>query len=143
VSDLFDGMRRARILIPDATPLSLLGLIGPQALNWLFVTGAQVWVADMVREEATRAPEPEDDKRAQHRLVIARWFADNAHRLHIQRTDEGDEYRKAMEAWSRVPGRPRELKPSRKGRGERSLLQALDGVEKFTAAGGSRHRPRR
>ncbi len=34
--------RRPRLLIPDNTPLSLLAMIGADALDWLFVPGAEV-----------------------------------------------------------------------------------------------------
>ena len=109
MTDLFAGMRRARILIPDNTPLSLLAMIGPQALDWLFVPGAEVWVTDMVKEEALRDPDQGDDQREQHRNDIANWFIRNERRIHVQPTDEGEEYRKAMSAWRRVPGMPSEL----------------------------------
>ena len=44
-----DIARRSRILIPDTTPLSLLALIGSDALDWLFVPNADVWISDMVK----------------------------------------------------------------------------------------------
>lgn len=133
--DLFEGMRRARILIPDNTPLSLLSAVGREALDWLFVTGAEVWVTDLVFEEAMRAPDDGSDPRAAQRRDLAEWFEANRHRIRIQGTDEGDEYRKAMEAWRKVPGSPIELKPSWRNRGEKSVLQILDGVEKILASG--------
>jgi hypothetical protein len=132
MSDLFDGMRRSRILIPDNTPLSLLAMIGQAALDWLFTPGAEVWVTDMVREEALRDPDADADQREAHRRDIATWFERNKHRIHVLKTDEGEEYRKAMENWKRAGSSP-ETKPSWKGRGERSLLQVLDGVEKLVA----------
>jgi hypothetical protein len=89
----------------------------------------------MVREEATRAPDPGGDHRARQRKVIADWFERNAARLHIQETEEGAEYRKAMEAWRLVPGAPLALKPAWKGRGERSILEVLDGVERMAERG--------
>jgi hypothetical protein len=104
-SDIFKGMRRARLLIPDNTPLSLLALIGQDALDWLFKPGAEVWVTDMIKEEALRDPD-DDDQRTEHRRAIAEWFVRNEERIHIQPTDEGNEYRKAMEAWRLVPGMP-------------------------------------
>jgi len=58
MTDIFVGMRKARILVPDNTPLSLLAMIGKQALDWLFTPGAEVWVTDMVREQALREPDP-------------------------------------------------------------------------------------
>lgn len=129
-----DIERRSRILIPDTTPLSLLALIGSDALDWLFVPGADVWVTDMVREEAVRDPDPGDDRRLSHRAVLQQWFAGNANRIHIKPTREGEEYAKAMTNW-RLAGSKPELKPSWKGRGERSILQVLEAVESVLADG--------
>ena len=125
MNDLFVGMRKARILIPGNTPLSLLAMVGPEALDWLFVPGAEVWVTDMVRREALRDPPEGGDQRELHRRDIINWFERNKHLIHEQPTDEGEEYRKAMEAW-RLAGMPKELKPSWKGRGERSVLEVLE-----------------
>ena len=135
MTDIFAAVRRTRILIPDNTPLSLLAMIGTEALDWLFVPGGEVWVTDMVKEEAIRRPDEDEDQRELHRADLAAWFAANVDRIHVQPTDEGQEYRKAMEAWRRVPSSPAELKPSWKGRGEKSILQALDGVESLIANG--------
>jgi hypothetical protein len=134
MNDIFVGMRRARILIPDNTPLSLLAMVGPEALDWLFAPGAEVWVTDMVKYEALRDPDEGGDQRELHRRDIANWFERNKHLIHEQPTDEGEEYRKAMEAW-RLAGMPKKLKPSWKRRGERSILEVLDGVEKVVAEG--------
>jgi hypothetical protein len=120
--------RRSRILIPDTTPLSLLAMIGRDALDWLFVPKADVWISDMVKQEAVRDPDPGDDQRLQHRAVLKEWFARNANRIHIKTTREGEEYTKAMENWKLAGSKP-ELKPSWKGRGERSVLQVLEVVE--------------
>jgi hypothetical protein len=120
--------RRSRILIPDTTPLSLLAMVGRDALDWLFVPNADVWISDMVQQEAVRDPDPGDDQRLQHRAVLKEWFAGNANRIHIKTTREGEEYAKAMENWKHAGSRP-ELKPSWKGRGERSVLQILEVVE--------------
>jgi hypothetical protein len=125
---------RWRLLIPDNTPLSLLGLLGGEALDWLFVPGAEVWITDMVREEAVRDPDPGDDQRIEHRSAIRNWFERNKHRIRIQPTAEGAEYGKAMEAW-RQAGSPPDLKPAWAARGERSILQVLDGVDRILAAG--------
>ena len=62
--------RVSRLLIPDNTPLSLLAWIGGEALDWLFVVGAEVWVTDMVKAEALRDPDPGEDPRAAHRAEI-------------------------------------------------------------------------
>jgi hypothetical protein len=129
-----DIARRSRILIPDTTPLSLLALIGRDALDWLFVPRADVWVTDMVREEAIRDPDPGDDQRLSHRAVLKEWFAGNANRIHIKATREGEEYAKAMTNWQLAGSKP-ELKPSWKGKGERSVLQVLEAVESVLADG--------
>jgi hypothetical protein len=126
--------RRWRLLIPDNTPLSLLGLLGEDGLDWLFVPGAEVWITDMVREEAIRDPDPGDDQRLKHRAVIRDWFERNKHRIRVQPTPEGAEYRKAMENWRRA-GSPADLKPGWIARGEKSILHVLDGVEKLLADG--------
>jgi hypothetical protein len=124
-----DGIaRRPRILIPDTTPLSLLALIGSDALDWLFVPKADVWISDMVKQEAVRDPDLGDDRRLLHRAVLKEWFARNANRIHVKATREGEEYAKAMENWELAGSKP-ELKPSWKGRGERSVLQVLEVVE--------------
>jgi hypothetical protein len=80
---------RARILIPDNTPLSLLAMIGEDALDRLFTPGAQVWVTDMVREEALRDPDGDADRRDLHRRDIANWFLRNEERIQVQVTNEG------------------------------------------------------
>jgi len=126
--------RRSRILIPDTSPLSLLAMIGSDALDWLFVPNADVWIPDMVKAEAMRAPEPGDDQRLEHRATIADWFRRNENRIHIVDTHEGVEYAKAMQAWVLAGSKP-ELKPSGKGRGEKSVLQVLDVVETVLADG--------
>jgi len=129
-----DIARRSRLLIPDTTPLSLLSLIGSDALDWLFVPGADVWISDMVKEEAIRDPDPGGDQRLQHRAVLREWFERNANRIHIKATPEGEEYAKAMQNWQ-LAGSKAELKPSWKGRGERSVLQVLEVVESVLADG--------
>jgi len=108
--------RRSRILIPDTSPLSLLAMIGSDALDWLFVPNADIWIPDMVKAEATRAPDPGDDPRHEHRATLTEWFQRNANRIHIVETHEGLEYSKAMQAWVLAGSKP-ELKPSWKGRG--------------------------
>jgi len=75
--------RRSRILIPDTSPLSLLAMIGSDALDWLFVPNADIWIPDMVKAEATRAPDPGDDPRHEHRATLTEWFQRNANRIHI------------------------------------------------------------
>jgi hypothetical protein len=125
---------RSRILIPDTSPLSLLAMVGSDALDWLFVPNADVWIPDMVKTEATRAPDPGDDQRLQRRAILTEWFQRNANRINIVKTHEGEEYSKAMQTWELAGSKP-ELKPSWKGRGEKSVLQVLDVVETVLADG--------
>jgi len=134
MTDLYEGLRRSKILVADNTPLSLLAMLGPKALDWLFVPGAEVWIADMVKEEAVREPDEGADKRELHRQDIVDWFETNKHRIKIQPTTEFAEYEKAMKAW-RLAGQVPELKPSWAGRGENSILQILEGVEKSVEDG--------
>jgi hypothetical protein len=95
----------------------------------------------MVKHEALRDPDEGGDRREAHRRDIADWFKRNADRIHEQITDEGEEYRKAMEA-RRLAGMPNELKPSWKGRGEWSILEVLDRRENGRGRRG-RHRDHR
>jgi hypothetical protein len=88
----------------------------------------------MVRQEAIRDPDPGDDRRLQHRAVLQQWFAGNANRIHVKTTREGEEYAKAMTNWQLAGSKP-ELKPSWKGRGERSVLGVLEAVESVLADG--------
>src|ERR1700753_604675 len=101
--------RRSRILIPDTSPLSLLAMIGSDALDWLFVPKADVWIPDMVKEEATRVPDPGGHQRHGHRATLSEWFQRNENRIHIVETHEGLEYSKAMKAWDLAGSKP-ELK---------------------------------
>jgi hypothetical protein len=103
-------------------------MVGADALDWLFVPNADVWILDMVKEEAVRDPDPGDDQRLLHRPVLRDWFARNENRIHIKATSEGEEYAKAMMTWQLAGSKP-ELKPSWRGRGERSVLQVLEVVE--------------
>ncbi|MEX6506078.1 hypothetical protein [Jiella sp. M17.18] len=123
---MFD--RKSRLLIPDNTPLSVLSLLGEDALNWLFKPDVEVWVTDMVREEAVRDPDPGSDNRTEQRRDLRNWFEHNADRIRVQETRAGNEYRKAMKAWE-LAGSPPELKPSWADRGEESIIQVLDGIE--------------
>lgn len=97
--------RVPRLLIPDSTPLSLLSMIGREALDWLFAPGVEVWVTDMVRHEALRDPDPGDDQ-SEQRQTLRQWFADNAGRIRIQQTPEGQDYERQMRNWIRGGSRP-------------------------------------
>ncbi len=114
--------RTPRLLIPDTTPLALLGAI--EALDWLFVPGCPVWVTDMVLEEATRDPGAGKDRRRYVRKLIAGWVQQNRHRIEVLITPEGEAYRRAVELWQ-LAGNPPALEPVRSDLGERSVLSTI------------------
>jgi hypothetical protein len=82
----------------------------------------------MVAIEATRDPDPDDDRRTEQRKLLADWLADNSHRIRVMETAVGREYEKAMTNW-RMGGSVPDLKPSWKGRGDYSLLDVLSVAE--------------
>jgi hypothetical protein len=116
--------RVPRLLIPDTTPLSLLSMMGQAALDWLFELGAEVWVTDMVREEAMREPEPGADRRMGQRKALRDWFATNANRIRIQPTPQGADYQREMRNWVGA-GRVAADKPSWRNRGEASIADLV------------------
>lgn len=126
--------RVPRLLIPDNTPLSLLSMIGREALDWLFAPGAEVWVTDMVMQEALRDPEPGGDWRAGQRAVLQGWFKSNAHRIRVQPTPEGRDYEREMRNWVRG-GKVLADRPSWRNRGERSIQDLLPILGQMVAAG--------
>jgi hypothetical protein len=128
-----DG-RTPRLLVPDSTPLSLLAMLGKEALGWLFVPGSELWVTDMVRNEALREPDPGDDPRTGQRRVLRAWFEENASRIRIQPTPEGRDYEREMRNWVRG-GRPPADKPSWRNRGERSVADVLSAAAEVVADG--------
>lgn len=112
------GDRRIRILVADTTPLSLLAEV-PGALDWLFLPEAEVWLTDLVMEEAGRPPGEGKDQRFRHRAEISAWVERNRFRIKRQPTRAGrryeremDAYTRKMEAWERA-GRPDGLRPDR------------------------------
>lgn len=113
-----------RILIPEISPLRRLADAGEAELDRLFDAAAEIWITDIVIDEIERI-EAETD-------ILRGWIARNCERVHVQKTDTGDEYRKAMEAWRRVPGSPPELRPTPR---KSDVLTALDAIEKALASG--------
>lgn len=88
------GDRRPKILIPDNTPLTLLGSI--KALDWLFVPGCEVWMTDMVIEEALREPGDDKDQRNEARSYVRSWVHINRHRIKRVTTATGAKYQEDM-----------------------------------------------
>ncbi|ACK86313.1 hypothetical protein [Methylobacterium brachiatum] len=116
------GRSRPRILVSDATPLSLLGMI--DALDWLFVPGCDVWLTDMVMEEVVRPPPAGGDLRRAARGAIKDWMERNRDRITRVETDEGRRYAREMELWRRA-GEPPDMMPNWADRGEASLLSMV------------------
>jgi hypothetical protein len=121
-----EDVRTPKFLIMDNTPLSLLGAI--EALNWLFEPGCEVWITDLVVEEATREPGEGRDQRRGTRSYIAGWIETNRHRLNVLATPEGERYHRDMEVWQ-LAGSPERLRPTWKDRGEASLLQGVQTIK--------------
>lgn len=126
--------RKARLLIPDTSPLSLLSMAGADGLDTLFIPGVEIWITDMVEMEVTREPDAGDDRRLGQRRVLAQWLGRNRHRIRIMRTPTGEEYAKAMTNWTLSGSRP-ELKPGWTGRGDYSLLDILSVAETVVEEG--------
>lgn len=116
----------------DATPLSLLGAI--DALDWLFIPGCEVWLTDMVMEEAVRTPPEGSDLRKASREAIQGWFERNRYRIKRLETAEGRRYEREMQLWQRA-GSPPDLMPDWSDRGEASLLSSVRGAKKLLGPG--------
>jgi len=127
-----EDARLPKFLIMDNTPLSLLGVI--EALDWLFEPGCDVWITDLVLEEATGEPGEGRDQRRVTRNYIASWIESNRNRLTVLATPEGERYRQEMELWG-VAGSPERLRPTWKDRGEASLLQGVQTIKAALQSG--------
>jgi len=128
-----EDQRTPKILVSDATPLSLLGVV-PGGLDWLFVPQCEVWIPDIIMDEVLRDPGVEKDARIEHRAEISRWLTRNKYRIKRLETRIGnryrletDEYERACKLWD-LAGRPVEMKPTRpdwKDRGDESVWIAV------------------
>ncbi|UXN58249.1 hypothetical protein [Phyllobacterium zundukense] len=127
-----EDTRSPKFLIMDNTPLSLLGAI--EALDWFFEPGCDVWITDLVLEEATREPGEGRDQRRATRNYIASWIESNRNRLTVLATAEGERYRQEMELWE-LAGSPERLRPTWKDRGEASLLQGVQTIKAALQSG--------
>jgi len=109
-------------------------MMGQDALDWLFALGADIWITDMVREEALRDPGPGADQRRGQRAALRAWFADNTHRIQIQPTPQGADYRREMRNWVGAGSIP-EDRPTWRGRGEASIAELIPLAAAIIAAG--------
>ena len=99
------------ILVPDDGALLAMAEHGADALDWLFLPGAEVVVTDMVRNELLRdRPTGEEDYHPKQRSLLAHWFSANGQRLTILVSEAGEEYAADMAAWERA-GHPAGLMP--------------------------------
>ncbi len=99
-------------------------MMGKEAPDWLFEPGAEVWVTDMVREEAVRDPGPGADQRVGQRAALRGWFDANANRIQILPTPPGADYQREMRNWVGAGSVPAD-KPSWRNRGEASIAELL------------------
>lgn len=109
-------------------------MLGKGALNWLFVPTVEVWVTDLVRQEALRDPDPGGDFRAGQRQDLREWFEENTGRIKVQPAPEGQDYEREVRNWVRG-GRVLTDKPSWRNRGERSIADVLSIAEQVVATG--------
>jgi hypothetical protein len=135
--------RRPAILVSDTAPLSLLATI-PGALDWLFAPGCQVWVPDIILDEALRDPGEGKDQRIEHRAEIADWLQKNRYRIKrletrigIRYAAEMRNYRNALALWERA-GSPAELEPDPpewRDRGDESVWFGVNIANEALATG--------
>jgi predicted Fe-S protein YdhL (DUF1289 family) len=105
------GAGGAKILLPDLTPLRLLGLAGGEMLDLLFLTGADVWLVDTVRDDILEIPDTGPDAVRECGAILNTWLRRNDRKIRIQETDRGIENRKALKVWVMAGSLP-ELKPN-------------------------------
>jgi hypothetical protein len=124
-----DGGRRPKILVSDATPLSLLGTISG-ALDWLFVPGCEIWLPDIIIDEVGEG----HDQCIRHRAEIAGWIERNRDRIKRLTTRIGAKYRREMSQYEQasrlweMAGRPVGLEPEKpdwRDRGDESVWIAV------------------
>ena len=137
--------RRPAILVSDAAPLSLLATI-PGALHWLFVPGCEVWIPDIILDEAFRNPEEGKDQRIERRAEVAGWAQRNRYRIKRLETRIGkrydaemQNYGNAMDLWQRA-GSSADLEPLRPewaDRGDQSVWVGVNMTNDELATGES------
>lgn len=94
---------RAIILLPDDGALLAIVEHGIDALDWLFLPGAQIFVTDAVRHELLRDRViGEDDYAPQQRPLLALWFERNVARVSVISSEAGDRHRRETEHWERT-----------------------------------------
>jgi len=109
-------------------------MMGKEALEWLFELGADVWVTDMVREEALRDPGPGADQRSGQRAALRDWFSTNANRILVQPTAQGADYQREMRNWVGAGSAPSD-RPTWRGRGEGSIAEVVSLASSVVGAG--------
>jgi hypothetical protein len=90
------------ILLPDDGALLAMAEHGADALDWLFLSGARVYVPEAVHHEIVRDRGPgEDDYAPRERPVLALWFERNGDRIRVLPDDEVPRHRTEQERWRR------------------------------------------
>ena len=129
-----DG-KTPKLLIMDNGPLAVLSNL-EGALDWFFVPGCEVWMTDMVLEEARRPSPPGGRARNAARKNFEAWFKRNRYRIKLVETREGRAFAKAMKLWE-LAGRPEEARPDASDYGEASILSKLRAIRAFLTQGES------
>lgn len=113
-----DDIRKPQILIPDNTPISLLGAVNE--LDLLFKPTGTLWMTDVVMDEAKRPR-----KEAQHlREVVSEWIDVNRYRIKRVQTRQGRLMEQMQRLWV-AAGRPDDDRPDLADFGERSIADAV------------------
>ncbi len=86
--------RAINVVIPDAGPLISLAKGGHLDLLLLFSPEVRILIADVVDHEVTRFADKYPDA-----AVIARFIAENAPRVHVEKTELGATLIAAMQLW--------------------------------------------
>jgi hypothetical protein len=93
---------RTLIFLPDDGALLAIAEHGIEALDWLFLPGAQVVTTDGVRHELLRDRAPdEDDYSPKQRPVLALWFERNVSRISVVPSEAGERFLRDVESWER------------------------------------------
>lgn len=137
--------RRPAILVSDTTPLSLLATVSG-ALDWLFTPGCQVWIPDIILDEALRDPGEGKDQRIENRAEIADWMRTNRYRIKRLETRIGVRYaaemrgyQNAVELW-KLAGSPANREPEApdwSDRGDESVWVGVNIAHEALATGES------
>lgn len=93
---------RTAILVPDDGALLAMAEYGADALDWLFLSGAKLFVTDAVRHEVLRDRKAgEDDYAPAQRPLLAHWFEKNAGRIGVIESEQNVAHERDVGRWER------------------------------------------